>query len=286
MSEPDEATDRLAERLRSELNRHGHGFHRALLDEVARLGVTRSGWWREGPSEFPVRVNGQDARIDFILGRVEPFSKAHYWLICEAKRVNPSLGDWCFAGIPNSRHPLSGACYAETIKRGQPTITNLHRLADSDRIYEIGIELKTDRKGEPVGGSGRGAIEDAAGQVIRGMNGFIEFMQSAPDASWQRAETIRLVPVVFTTAQLYATQVALKDADLATGNLPPGGLSLKTTDWLWLHYPQSPGLRHSSHPAEATRSLEDALYHQFVRRVAIVSVAGIENFLSQGIWND
>jgi hypothetical protein len=270
----------LAERFLIELNCHGHSFQRTVMRTIVEQNIG----WDAVPWEFPVQVSGRDSRIDFILARRREFpSDPRYLLICEAKRVNPALGDWCFAGAPDRHHAFSTGCYVETICRGRGTETQLHRLCEPEHVYEIGIELKTNREGDPVGGSGRGAIEEAASQVLRGMNGLIDFMQSEPE-TWEREQEIRLLPVIITTAQLWTTDADLANADLRSGNLPPDGFSIEPQEQIWLHYPQSPSLRPSSLPAEKARNLADALFHRFVRRIAVVSVEGIEGFLKAGMW--
>ena len=275
-----EKEDSLAARFLCELNCHGHSFQRTMLRAI----VKHNTGWDAMPSEFPVQVSGRDSRIDFMLRRRVAFpSDPRYLLVCETKRVNPALGDWCFAGAPDREHAFSKACYVETIRQGRSMETQLHRLCEAEHVYEIGIELKTNRKGDPVGKDGRKAIEEAACQVLRGMNGLIDFMQSEPEI-WKREQEIRFVPVIITTAQLWTTDADLGSADLQSGNLSMEGFSVERRNQLWLHYPQSLSLRPSSLPAEKARNIVDALFHRFVRRIAVVSVPGVEDFLNAGMW--
>jgi len=81
--------------------------------------------------------------------------------------------------------------------------------------------------------------------------------------------SLRIVPAIFTTAELWTTDVDLSTADLATGKL---GTDLKAqqVDWIWLNYNRSenlrPVLQHPTNnfgvdvlsgrmPAEFTRSI-------------------------------
>ncbi len=272
--------DELPKRFLDELNCHGHSFQRTMLRTIVEYNIG----WDAIPWEFPVQVSGRDGRIDFIIWRRGGFeSDPRYLLVCETKRVNPALGDWCFAGVPDRDHRFSKGCYVETIRPGQPMETQLNRLCEPEHVYEIGIELKTNRKGDPVWKSGRGAIEEAANQVLRGMNGLIDFMQSEPEI-WKHEQEIRLVPVIITTAKLWTTDADLGSADPESGNLSKEGFSVEQRNQLWLHYPQSPSLRPSSLPAEKARKLADVLFHRFVRRIAVVSVPGIKDFLTDGMW--
>jgi len=74
-----------------------------------------------------------------------------------------------------------------------------------DDFYQIAIEVKSDKTGDPSG-NGRGAIEQAAGQVMRGSNGLIEsllkFSKLVDDP-----KGCDLIPVIFTTANLWVSNV-------------------------------------------------------------------------------
>jgi hypothetical protein len=76
------------------LNRHGYPFHYRTLKEAADASDIhrRSGWLLQ-VAEFPVEVQGERTKIDYILQwQGEP-----KFLVVECKRANPALSHWCFA---------------------------------------------------------------------------------------------------------------------------------------------------------------------------------------------
>jgi hypothetical protein len=145
--------------------------------------------------------------------------------------------------------------------------------------------VKSSEKGNPCD-KGRGAIEEAAGQVLRGVNGLVEFFKQSPKARQER-KTYQCFPVIFTTARLWVTQANLAEADLMTGKLDLSSFPVQEKKWVFFHYPQSPGLKHSLAIARKDSYaglVIDALYTDYVRTIAIVSAGGIEDFFRIGHW--
>ena len=119
-------------------------------------------------------------------------------------------------------------------------------LFNSPNIYHLGIEVKSSEKGNPCD-KGRGAIEEAATQVMRCTNGFVEFFKRS-DRARQEKKRVQLLPVIFTTARIWVSQANLGDADLLTGKLNLTQFPAEERPWVFLHYSQSPGLKHSLRP--------------------------------------
>jgi hypothetical protein len=78
----------------------------------------------------------------------------------------------------------------------------------AEPVFHIALEVKTGQKGDP-GGSGRGAVEEAATPVLRSQNGFATFLARNPEffdrARFDQPDKrglISLLPVIFTTAEL------------------------------------------------------------------------------------
>lgn len=280
-------TQQVAKGFESALNRHGYSFQSTLLKEVQRLAQAGlSGWSVEVP-EFPVEVQGSGTRIDFIL----KLYNRHLYLLAECKRANPSIASWCFAKsafIPSVE--LAYGVFIETVKLNESLQINgklyaeadVHCLAPSDYIYHVALEAKTDDKGD-AGGYGRGAIEEAATQLCRGLNGFIIFVQNRPEI-FAPGSVTGFVPVIFTTAHLWVTKLDLSSADLESGNINLTENDVEERKWLFYHYHQSPGLKHSLPLAKQGNALRHILYNEYVRTIAVVNVSGLEEFLGLGIW--
>lgn len=278
MVEPSQEQD-IASAFRKALNGHGYGFQYAVLKRVEALLSQGSPWIPIVP-EFPVEVNGHSTRIDFLLTS----SSRRRYLVCECKRANPALANWCFARagwIPHN--DLDGFSYAESLSRSPMgvTRTTVVRHLHSERIYQVAREVRTGEKGDSEG-KARDEIEAAATQVCRGLNGIIDSFAQR-DALFGRKQEVSFFPVIFTTANLFTTQTPLTSADLATGAMQPP-LEVAETDWVWYDYPQSPSLKHSVATEDSKDDLREVLYHEFVRRIAVVGVNGIDSFLRSSMW--
>jgi hypothetical protein len=148
----------------------------------------------------------------------------------------------------------------------------------------VGLTVKSDQPGDRAGKI-TDAIEDAAGQVCKGLNGLIEFFhsqrQTMPDGT-----KLYFLPVIFTTARLWTTDTDLASANIDIGEFDAGSVTLKEADWIWYQYNISPVLKHTLSIDEAEYrnpfDLSTALELDFTRTIAIVSVNGIQDFLRQG----
>lgn len=219
------------------LNSHGYPFQYSVIrfaDNLAQKG--RSSWVFHS-AEVPVAVQGVETKVDFILSTANKLT----YMVAECKRVNPALGYWCFAEAPYThRNPQSNRLFFETIKvsplKGVTArAEGRHYTLDSSvtssfasRCYHLGIELKSNKLGTSQGSGGRGTIEDAIGQVLRGVNGFVEYFRSndsslQPNVSYQLSSefqfSVKFVPVIFTTASLWVSDVDLGATDLNTGDV-------------------------------------------------------------------
>jgi hypothetical protein len=91
-----------------------------------------------------------------------------------------------------------------------------------------------------------------------------------------------MVPVIFTTAVLYASDVRLDEAIIETGMLPTDQVGIQSREWLWFQFPVSSSLRHSldrRHRPETMNTIGGVLDVEHSRSIAIVRVTGIERFL-------
>ncbi len=275
----------VASSFRKTLERHGYAFQYSALRKVDDLAERGGSCWRVSVSEFPVEVQGSGTRIDFVLENV---GKPLY-MIVECKRANPALSNWCFVKIPEVLvDPLHHGVFAEVAHvSGVPTLVSAtQHLFHSDEVYHHALEVKTDDKGDP-GGKGRGAIEEAATQVCRGLNGLLDLLTVALPAfrtELKNADTIGFLPAIFTTARLWVSSTDITLADLETGRLSSSELELEERKWLYYYYHQSPGLKHSVGTGTESKSLNELLYKEYVRTIAIVNASGLGEFLSLNAW--
>jgi hypothetical protein len=143
--------------------------------------------------------------------------------------------------------------------------------------YGIAIELKSLREGDK-NGTGRGAIEEAAAQVIRGLNGLVNKLAMSQSMFGEQKLAVFL-PVVFTTAKLWVCDARLEQADLLTGNIDISSSTLRPAPWVAFHYPVSPGLKHSVAPKNAEQLLWESYVSEHLRTICVVGDDAIEEFL-------
>jgi hypothetical protein len=260
------------------LNIHGYGFQHSVLRLANKLfEQNKSGWIFEA-AEFPVQVQGEGTRIDFIL-RLKSYLPIY--LLAECKRANPALANWCFSKAPYVRRnrtafePLlvefvqpdeNGSLYAYA-RQG-------HDLHDA---YHVALEVKSSEKGDPHG-SGRGKIEEAATQICRGLNGFVEFVMANKQILSDQA-TAYFFPVIFTTARVWVSDVDLASADIEKGNIDFDQANLEQKPWVFYQYHLSPNIKHSRSPSERPKTIGEFLDSEYIRTIAIVTSSGIEQFL-------
>lgn len=275
----------------SALNRHGHPFQYAVIRRADQLKSEGRSPWVFEASEFPVEVQGYHTRIDFVLSRWgEAVREPFQFLVAECKRANPSLHDWLFARAPYVRRGSSSRdILVECLRReGTDLSASLGRLDGSENIYHVAVEVKGAAKGD-ASGTGRGAIEEAATQVTRGVNGLIECFSRNRRYIVENCP-VTFVPAIFTTAQIWATEVDIA-ASVNTGEVKLDSSKVTAKPWLWFQYHISPGLRHSldrqvpnDEPFRRI-GLGDLLELEYARTVAIVGADGIDAFLASQRWS-
>jgi hypothetical protein len=282
VEEPRDEASSVAPQLADALNRHGYGFQQAVAERVTTLeGLRKTRWWVSA-TEFPVSVGETVSHIDLVLQAGQDDA----YLVCECKRADPAIARWCFARAPIRgddrlrENPLVLEDYAQTTQKlvFSPLIASW-----STEPFNIAVELKQPgQKGDGVGGA-RDAINAAITQAFRGTNGLARHF-AAGDWASLKDRKIRIIPAVFTTAELWITNHDLRLADLDRGHIDPDKVSAEPVGWIWYNYNLSPHLRHDI-PSSAPRPtiLADFLLSQSTRSVAIVSPPGLEDFLAKGI---
>jgi len=298
----DQQARSLQKAVTSHLNRHGYVFQDTVMRRAETLHADGQSKWALAPSEFPVEVNGVPAHVDLILRHEDHFD----FLVCECKRVRPGHSVWCFfRRTSGSPHAVSDCISVEQLffpgeGGARLAVSRGAQSRQTDRAYHHAIsvlrKVDSDSK-EPSGVPERKAIEEAATQVCRGLNGLVEHFSRVRAADESRVQ-VRLLPVIFTTAELVVSDADLGSGDLSSGNLDRHELGLRKVSWLYYQYHQSPGIKHSLSWAVALpgayepwtgegthTSVYDALKltndleSEYLRSIAVVSSDGIQEFL-------
>ena len=269
------------------LNRHGYGFHYSVLRLAHELSEENKTGWVFKAAEFPVQVpGGPGTRIDFVL----QFRHCPIYLLGECKRANPALRNWCFVRAPyvrRNRNEYEPLFVERVVLDPDGTISASARSewGHSDfhnQAYHIAREVKSQEKGDPYG-SGRGAIEAAATQVCRALNGMVHFVANNPQVLNDSGPAYFL-PVVFTTARVWASNVDLGEADLLTGTIDLEGTSTEQRDWVYYQYHLSPGIKHRHPPTGRPINIEGLLDTEYIRTIPIVSASGVRSFFTGLDW--
>jgi hypothetical protein len=283
MTSSNQIPEHILRGLRVTLDRHGYGFQYRVLKRIEELFMKGSAWIFYA-AEFPVEVRGCSTRIDFVLCHKDE----NLYLVAECKRANPALSDWCFVKIPYVRRGAGSEAQDVIVERISATnqltiVSGSDNLGYSGPVYHLALEVKSDAKGD-LAGQGRGVIEEAASQVLRGANGLVEFLQANWVLHQKNKPQARIVPVIFTTATLWTTNVDLETVDLTTGKLDPSRISGVKAPWVWYRCHMSPGLKHTVQPDKCPDSLAEALDQLYARTIAVVSAEGIDQFLRGDWW--
>ena len=274
------------------LNTHGFGFQYAVIEAAGNLYRCQKSAWFFEVTEFPVSVQGESTHIDFILNRRQldaPHNGKSCLLIAECKRVNPALSNWCFVRAPYTKSTgLSNCLILEGINESEGATIN--RFFSSTRIiptstnnfFHIDFEIRSNETGESFS-KGRGAIKEAIAQVLRGLNGFIEFSKN--NYFWlSKSKNTYFLPVIFTTAELWTSDCDLSLASLEKGNIDFSSADLTPRPWIYFQYNQSPSLKHSFLKPSGSFDLSTVMENEFTRTIAIVNQSGIEDFLTQSSY--
>jgi hypothetical protein len=284
---------KLEKGLTHSLNTHGFSFQYAVLKTANIIFGEKKSPWAFEVSEFPVTVKDIPTHIDFILrNKNEPF-----YLIGECKRANPALSNWCFVKAPYVSRKISSGerivreviSFDPNVIGGKPKI-GLDWIERSKDVYRLAFEVKSEDKGD--GKYGRGQINEATTQVLRGLNGLINFFinhyietNQLPLGRYaNNLHRVAFMPVIFTTAKLWVSDVDLSLADLETGKIDFSAIKMHPKEWLFYHHSQSPNIKHSFGSFKGSKELSDVLYLDYTRTISIVNSSGIQSFLCDNFW--
>ncbi len=286
--------DELRKKLVHAINIHGHAFHYAVLKTAEKLFEEKTSPWVFEVAEFPVLNKSIPLHIDIILRNKNEQSS----LIAECKRSDPAISNWCFIKAPYvSRGTSSGRerIVRELVfKRRDSSIveTGLQWISRSSEIYRLSFELKSNAKGE--GYKGRGQINGAITQVLRGLNGMIEFavneLKKGNHALFKEDSKGMMyasyLPVIFTTAKLWVCDCDISEADIESGKVNLDEAKLEERKWLFYQYAQSPDLKYPYSIAGLDSDMSQVLYLDYTRTIPIVTAEGIKDFLSDSFWTE
>lgn len=285
-----QTNDQLAREFAKYLSRHGHGLQYAVIKHLrdliaAERIVMVKDFWRLLMSELPV-ASEKGTRVDFVLERKVYESYKRLFIVAECKRANPATANWCFAKSPYPHRNVWGSIeyvHLECVKNTlvAPSTRGVFAGGVQANVgnppYHLAFALRTNEKGDPDSASTRQSeVEDAMAQALRGANGLVMHFDRRPQLL-EDEEQVGILPVIFTTANLYTSDLKLDEAELATGKVDGG--SLTRAPWVMCQYAMSPGLKHTAVSGSVPRDLVELYQTEYIRTVPVVSVGGILDFM-------
>lgn len=294
----DSGLERARKNLEETLNLHGYGFQEAIKQVTIhrRTDFSEVNWgWKYFGSEIPVPINDDKSHthVDLILRAWTKRRIRHtgYFLVGECKRVNPSKAFWCFVKRQNTwPEQADDTVQFDCLEASGSSFTATSRSAYvRDAVYDLGIEVKTDLKGDPCTSPDRSPIQAAIGQVLRGVAGFIDTLSSsiAYNDVLGIGEPEILIPVVFTTADLFASSLDLGKSEIGDGKLLKAENGLTRVPWIWFNHHRTPNLRPKTRfgYGDEKEKHVSKRYRDTVRSVVIVNGHSLEQFLTYN-WNE
>jgi len=203
-------------------------------------------------------------------------------LAAECKRVNPAFNKWCFVKAPIvCRNHTVDKFNIEFLNRRYalvPKVLTKGEIMLNDISYHIGIAVKDNKvTGNSSGKSDRDAIEQASSQVCLGLNGLIRLLASVKDSN---VSCNGFIPVIFTTASLWASDCDLSQTNLENGNINLSETSLQEKPWLLYQYHLTPGIKHPVESQESSNELSKILCSDYIRTIPIVNANHVRDFLT------
>ncbi|WKW13516.1 hypothetical protein Strain138_002839 [Pseudogemmatithrix spongiicola] len=262
--------------LSGAMNRHGFAFQEAASRAVVVLGSNRKIDWFLAATEFPVSLGTSESHVDLVLE--DRFERA--FLAVECKRVDPAVGYWHFARSRFEDQNMSTPKVVLEELHADPelgTISNPLQLGWSTPPFNIAVEGRTQSKGDGVGGA-NDAIAKSVAQALRGAAGLAQFLASRNEPM-SRQRSLRVVPVVVTTATLVTSENDLGSAPLDSGRIDSAGVTAGPVSWLWYNHNRSRSLRPDIPSRADPGSMAHWLSLVSTRSVAIVNAASWEEFL-------
>jgi hypothetical protein len=268
--------------MKKYLNSHGHGFHYAVIKKISEL--TTGPFYGLHPSleaiEFPVTAGGKNTHIDFLVEVDRRYGGGlrRTYIVAECKRTLENFKTWSFVRGSYREEQVVFERFSDSggIVNGENPV----RLRVDQAPFHIGFELKNGQhSSEGPNSSDREAINDAVTQVLRGTSGLINHLFRS--ASWPSREIqlFTFVPVIFTTAKLWVSEVALSETDIGSGNV--ADLNCEQRSWIWFNYNRPSTIRHDLSWIESECDVSVALARLFTRTVAIVTPDGMDRFFSE-----
>jgi hypothetical protein len=256
------------------ISSHGYGFQYALLRYIQERQEREADFpWKIVGSEIPVEAYGQATHIDFVLQS----RTGRTFLVAECKKASEA---WCFARAPYTWRvgaKINELCFDQigfTMARGAHASSFIASLRTP--IFHVPVTFGREKH------SSRTQINEAVTQVLRASSGLVNNRFPSLDEEVGVEGIRRFLPVVFTTADLWATLVDLGSAKLEDGSVGQSSIQAVRKGWLWFVHNRSRAIAHD-HIGKLNSDIKKAIRTDFARAVAIVSPSGLDEFFGRDL---
>jgi hypothetical protein len=243
--------------------------------------------WEIEAEEIPVSLPNQlETRVDLLL-RHGPQKQSPWRAVVESKRSSPDYKRWVFFG-QTDRHPMPShrKYYVEradfmggsTAGAELPMTHSLHPQDASSEceVFDYYLEARIEPPQRNQRASATIAIEDALYQVTLGQAGLAKHFRHA------RVLNFRLLPVVVTTAEVYAARFQIDRVSLDRGDIKPTDLAMQSRNWLAVNYRISDLISQQS--GFTTNLADDIGAHLTLRQVRTVFVTRATHIQPFLVW--
>lgn len=279
------SSDDLPNLLFNSLNEQGY-----LLQEACKYELERNATgWSVRSSEYPVSILGQDSKIDLVLCSDRFPDK---FALVECKRADPAYACWLF-GAPKLELIYSPGCLVLCLECLSVSSNSPMRPVSQVKPLEVDVPTYVAQSWLEVKANAAGRvsnpqnIENAFGQVLRGLSGFAQ-EQMAQKCKGYTPFTSFFIPVVVTTASLYVAYYELKDIDLSTGKIGndkvffgPKGQPPEEQPWVLVHYGATDSVAPSSIPDSFNGNDPKQLLKYKMRSIFVVNSTHLAEFFNK-----
>lgn len=231
----------LSDLLFSALNEQGYLFQEACLNELRQHESNTQ--WKVKAYEYGISLGEQDTKADIVLHSTGSSNSELYALV-ECKRADPSFVYWMFAIDERDIGPRQAGCWTLGLQchsvsqhlpyQVEPRVMPLKFGFDTFSAFHC-MEVKKGEADLDKRTSDPQTIESAFTQVLRGVGGLAQ-EQLKQRAKVRKVFTTYFIPVVVTTAALYAARYQLSDIDLSTGKISRDSVHSEEWPWMLVHY--------------------------------------------------
>ena len=271
--------------LQEAIHHGGHGFKYSLLKLNEGLARQERSAWRFIASQFPVESRDRVIHVDLILQRWRP----RIYMLAHCKVADPSYQNWCFASAPRITAHYDDKLFLDcTHVDENEQVQHYVRNSYTDRKFvHIASEVQSDSSGAGAERRRSHVFRQAVAQVnyrVSGINKILAsnmnfFPREEEFSRRGRPRSICLLPVIFTTADIWVTEADLSSAAIESGRIDLASSGLTKSSWV-LYQEYTVREEKLSTPAdEQPRGLEELMEKQYVRTIPVVSPSGVAEFL-------